>query len=160
MPRPVDLSAFECSVARTLDVVGDKWTLLVLRDAFYGVRRFEDFARDLGIARNVLTDRLGRLVEAGVMKRRQYEERPPRFEYRLTAKGRDLLPVILTMMRWGDEWQGQGSGPVDLIHDGCGKPTHAVAACARCGETLTPFNVRVDPLPPAIDEVVRARSGA
>ncbi len=103
MPRRVDLSTFSCSVARTLDVVGDKWTLLVLRDAFYGVRRFEDFARDLGIARNVLTDRLGTLVDAGVLERRQYTEHPPRFEYRLTAKGRDLLPVLLTMMRWGDK---------------------------------------------------------
>lgn len=161
MPRRIDLSAFECSVARTLDVVGDKWSLLILRDAFYGVRRFEDFARDLGVARNVLTDRLGRLVDAGVLERRQYEERPPRSEYRLTAKGRDLLPVILTMMHWGDTWQAErDGGPVDLIHDGCGSTTHAVAVCATCEETLTPFNVRIEPLPPAIDEVVSAREAA
>lgn len=159
MPRRVDLSAFECSVARTLDVVGDKWSLLILRDAFYGVRRFEDFARDLGVARNVLTDRLGRLVDAGVLERRQYEERPPRSEYRLTAKGRDLLPVILTMMHWGDSWQaGRDDRPVDLIHEGCGNATHAVAVCGVCEETLTPFNVRIEPLPPVIDEVVSARS--
>ena len=161
MPRRIDLSAFECSVARTLDVVGDKWSLLILRDAFYGVRRFEDLARDLGVARNVLADRLGRLVDAGVLERRQYEERPPRSEYRLTDKGRDLLPVILTMMHWGDVWEGDdGSGPVELIHEACGTATHAVAVCAACAGGLTPFNVRVDPLPPVIDEVVSARSEA
>lgn len=161
MPRHIDLSAFECSVARTLEVVGDKWTLLVLRDAFYGVRRFEDFARDLGIARNVLTDRLGRLVDAGVLERRQYERRPPRSEYRLTPKGRDLLPVILTMLHWGDTWQPEdGDGPTDLVHEDCGTVTHAVTVCATCNETLTPFNVRVEPLPPAIEEVVRGRRAA
>jgi DNA-binding HxlR family transcriptional regulator len=158
MPPRVDLSAFACSVARTLDVVGDKWTLLVLRDAFYGVRRFEDFARDLGIARNVLTDRLGRLVDAGVLERRQYETHPPRSEYRLTAKGRDLLPVILAMMHWGDTWQAEDDGgPVDLVHVGCGATTHAVSTCAGCGEPLTPFNVRVEPLPPTVADVMADR---
>lgn len=158
MPRRIDLSAFECSVARTLDVVGDKWTLLVLRDAFYGVRRFEDFTRDLGIARNVLTDRLTRLVDADVLEKQQYSEHPPRFEYRLTSKGRDLLPVILSMMHWGDTWQSpDGDGPVDLVHDGCGQTTHAVPTCAECGEELTPFNVRVVPLPETIEAVVRHR---
>jgi DNA-binding HxlR family transcriptional regulator len=160
MPRRVDLSAFSCSVARTLDVVGDKWTLLVLRDAFYGVRRFEDFTRDLGIARNVLTDRLGRLVDVGVLERRQYEQHPPRFEYRLTAKGRDLLPVLLTMMHWGDTWAGDDDAPIDLVHEACGQATHAMTVCATCGGQLTPFNVRVDPLPPVIDEVVRRRATA
>lgn len=161
MPSRVDLSAFTCSVARTLEIVGDKWTLLVLRDVFYGVRRFEDFTRDLGIARNVLADRLARLVDAGVLERRQYEEHPPRFEYRLTAKGRDLLPVLLTLMHWGDTWAGpDDDGPVDLVHADCGEVTHAVAACAHCGATLTPFNVRVQPLPPVIDEVVRRRQAA
>jgi DNA-binding HxlR family transcriptional regulator len=158
MPRRVDLSAFSCSVARTLDVVGDKWTLLVLRDAFYGVRRFEDFARDLGIARNILADRLGRLVEVGVLERRQYQQHPPRHEYRLTAKGRDLLPVLLTMMHWGDAWAGPDDDtPIDLIHDACGRTTHAVTVCADCADELTPFNVRVEPLPPVIDEVVSRR---
>lgn len=161
MPPRIDLSSFECSVARTLEVVGDKWTLLVLRDAFYGVRRFEDFARDLGIARNVLTDRLGRLVDADVLERRQYEQHPPRFEYRLTPKGRDLLPVILTMMHWGDTWEPEDEdGPVDLVHDDCGAATHATTVCAACGGALTPFNIRIEPLPPAIDEIVAARSGS
>lgn len=158
MAARVDLSAFSCSVARTLDVVGDKWTLLVLRDAFYGVRRFEDFTRDLGIARNVLAARLSRLVDAGVMERRRYEDHPPRFEYRLTAKGRDLLPVLLTMMHWGDTWAGaDDDAPVDLVHRDCGEVTHAVASCATCGDALTPFNVAVEPLPPVIDELVARR---
>lgn len=161
MPRRVDLSAFVCSVARTLDVVGDKWALLVLRDAFYGVRRFEDFVRDLGIARNVLTDRLGRLVDGGVLERRPYEEHPPRFEYRLTVKGRDLLPVLLTMMHWGDTWRGvDDDAPVDLVHQGCGQTTHAVTTCAVCGDELTAFNVRVEPLPPVIHDVVERRRTA
>lgn len=160
MPPRVDLSAFTCSVARTLDVVGDKWTLLVLRDAFYGVRRFEDFARDLGVARNVLADRLGRLVEAGILERRRYEDRPPRDEYRLTDKGRDLLPVILTMMRWGDTWQSDDGGPVELVHENCGAVTHAVVACAACGEELRPRELRVQPLPPVVESVVRARRAA
>lgn len=161
MPPRIDLSDFSCSVARTLDVVGDKWTLLILRDAFYGVRRFEDFTRDLGIARNVLTDRLGRLVDAGVLERRRYEERPPRDEYRLTAKGRDLLPVILTMMHWGDTWLGEDAcGPVDLVHEDCGEVTGPVVVCAHCEGRLTPFNVRVEPLPPVIGEVVETRQAA
>ncbi len=163
MPSRVDLSAFACSVARTLDVVGDKWTLLVLRDAFYGVRRFEDFTRDLGIARNVLADRLARLVDSGVLERRRYHDHPPRFEYRLTAKGRDLLPVLLTMMHWGDTWEERDDDPpIHLIHRDCGHATSAVIRCAACGDPLTPFNVDVEPLPPVIDEVVqrrRARAG-
>src|SRR4051812_25620460 len=92
-----------CSVARALEVVGERWTLLILRDAFLGVRRFDDFQADLGIARNVLTDRLGRLVNAGVLEKRAYSERPPRFEYRLTDKGRDLWPVVHALARWGDK---------------------------------------------------------
>lgn len=161
MPPRIDLSAFECSVARTLDVVGDKWTLLVIRDAFYGVRRFEHFTRDLGIARNVLTDRLGRLVDAGILERQLYQDRPPRYEYRLTRKGRDLLPVLVTLMRWGDTWTPDDEPPVDLIHRDCGNATHAVVSCAHCGEDLTPFNIRIEPLPPAIREIVdeRAHSG-
>lgn len=162
MPPRVDLSAFTCSVARTLDVVGDKWSLLVLRDAFYGIRRFEDFTRDLGIARNVLADRLNRLVEAGVLERRQYEQRPPRFEYRLTAAGRDLLPVLLTLMHWGDTWlaKDEDSVPIELIHAKCQRSTHAVITCEECRGPLTPRNVRVEPLPPVIADVIEQRQHA
>ena len=91
---PAPTTHQNCSIARALEVLGDRWTLLVIRDAFLGVRRFDDFQRDLGVARNVLTDRLDRLVEEGVLERVRYQERPERFEYRLTEKGRDLWPVI------------------------------------------------------------------
>lgn len=94
----------DCSVARALEVVGERWTLLILRDAFLGVRRFDDFQRSLGVARNVLNARLQRLVEHGLLERRRYQERPERFEYRLTEMGLDLLPVIEALMRWGDRW--------------------------------------------------------
>ena len=100
---PTDLAAMECSIARTLDVIGDRWSLMIIRDAFYGVRRFEVFQRDLGVARNVLTDRLNKLVDKGVLERRRYEDRPPRYEYRLTDRGRDLVGVVLVIMRWGDK---------------------------------------------------------
>src|SRR3712207_3951891 len=122
----------ECSVARTLDVIGERWSLLILRDAFYGIRRFDDFQRDLGIARNVLTDRLTKLVDQGVLERRQYEERPPRYEYRLTAKGRDLLPVLLAMTRWGDRWAADERPPVTLTHATCGHDTQATMVCSHC----------------------------
>ena len=91
-----------CSIARSLEVLGDRWTILIMRDAFMRVRRFEDFQRNLGVARNVLTDRLGRLVEEGILERVPYQDRPARFEYRLTEKGIDLWPVMIALLRWGD----------------------------------------------------------
>lgn len=137
----------DCSVARTLDVIGDKWSLLILRDAFYGVRRFDDFQEDLGIARNVLTDRLQKLVATGVFERRPYEERPPRYEYRLTDKGRALLPVLLAMIAWGDRWANDSDiPPVTLTHTKCDHVTHAVVCCDACGGELTLRDVRVDPV--------------
>src|SRR6266511_5373666 len=91
-----------CSIARALELVGERWTLLIIRDAFLGLRRFDQFQRSLGVARNVLTDRLNRLVEEGILRRVPYQERPVRFEYRLTDKGRELWPVMMTLMQWGD----------------------------------------------------------
>jgi DNA-binding HxlR family transcriptional regulator len=141
---PTDFASMECSIAQALGIIGERWSLLVLRDAFYGVRRFEDFQRGLGIARNVLTDRLAKLVAQGVLERRQYEERPPRFEYRLTPKGRDLLPVLLALMRWGDRWEATDTPPAKLIHTTCGNTTHPVSTCAHCGEELLLRDIRVD----------------
>ena len=144
---PRDLAEMDCSIARTLALVGERWTLLVLRDAFYGLRRFEDFQHDLGIARNILADRLAKLVDHGVLERRQYEDRPPRFEYRLTHKGRELLPVLLSLMRWGDRWETpSGEAPVRLIHEDCGQATEAIPTCPHCGGELGLRNVRVDPI--------------
>ena len=100
--RGISFGDMACSVARPLGVVGERWTLLILRDAFNGVRRFEDFQESLGIARNILTDRLQTLVAQGVLEKRRYQEHPERFEYRLTAKGRDLFPVLVALMQCGD----------------------------------------------------------
>lgn len=136
----------DCSVARTLAVVGERWSLLVLRDSFYGVRRFEDFQRSLGVARNILTDRLARLVEQGVLERRRYSERPERFEYAPTEKGRDLLPVLLSLMRWGDKWSIE-EPPLTITHTTCGHDTEAITVCKHCGEELTLKTVRAHPLP-------------
>ena len=139
-----------CTVARSLEVVGDRWTVLVLRDAFYGVRRFDDFQRNLGIARNILTDRLHKLVAQGVLERQQYQDRPARYEYRLTEKGRDLLPVVLAMMRWGDRWTAAASGPpVTLTHTGCGATTQPHVVCSECGDELRLDSVRVRGAAPA-----------
>ena len=148
-----------CSVARALDVVGERWSLLILRDAFYGVSRFDDFQRDLGVARNILTDRLNKLVSAGVLEKVQYEERPPRYEYKLTLKGRDLLPVLLTMMNWGDKWSTDDAPPVTLTHLTCGNETHGVLTCAHCGEELRRSQIRVHPIPIAGLRLEEAASG-
>jgi len=135
--RRTSLADFRCSVARTVDIIGEWWTPLILRDAFYGRTRFEDFQRSLGIARNVLAVRLDRLVEAGVMERRRYEDHPPRDEYVLTEKGRDLFPVIAALLAWGDRWtSGEDGPPLLLIHQPCGKPGALRATCDQCGEPM------------------------
>ncbi|MBF6172143.1 winged helix-turn-helix transcriptional regulator [Nocardia blacklockiae] len=133
-----------CSVARTVDLIGDWWTPLVLREAYYGTTRFDDFERVLGLSRNILTQRLTRLVEEDMLERVRYQERPARYEYRLTDKGRDFFPVLLAIMRWGDRWVAPEAGPpVVLRHDACDHDTHAEVVCSHCREplrygTLTP----------------------
>src|SRR3954453_4732996 len=97
-----------CSIARTLELIGERWTILIVRDAFLGVRRFDDFQRSLGIARNVLQNRLERLVEHEILERARYQERPERFEYRLTEKGLDLWPVLVSLISWGDRHAADG----------------------------------------------------
>ena len=132
-----DFSQMTCSIARSLAVAGEPWSPLVLRDVWVGINRFDDIQRDLGIARNVLTDRLDALVEAGILERRAYQERPPRHEYALTEKGRDLAPVLLAMMAWGDRWTaGEDGAPVDLQHERCGEHTTPKVTCSCCGEAL------------------------
>ncbi len=129
----------DCSIARSLEVVGGWWTLLILRDAFAGPVRFEELQRDLGIARTVLTERLQRLVDHGVLERKQYCQHPPRFEYHLSEKGHDLYPVIVGLMRWGDKWAaGEGGPPVVLTHTACGGEGHPVLACRHCGREVGP----------------------
>ena len=126
-----------CSIARSLSVVGDRWTLLVLRECFLGVRRFEDFQAQLGMARHRLADRLKRMVEEGVLRKEPYQQRPLRHEYRLTDKGKDLYPVLLSLVRWGDRWMDQGKGPpVVYRHHLCGHMTIPVLSCSECDEPL------------------------
>jgi DNA-binding HxlR family transcriptional regulator len=136
--KRTSFAGMSCSVARTLDVVGEWWSLLVLRDAFTGVRRFEDFQRSLGIARNILADRLQTLVDYGVLERRLYHERPERYEYRLTEKGFDLYPVLLSLMRWGDRWatEEMDQPPMVLTHKACGHDVMPVLVCPECREDV------------------------
>lgn len=137
MGRTADYTNERCSVAATLEVVGDPWTLLILRDAFAGVKRFEQWQERLGVARNVLAARLKSLVSHGVMETRRYSERPPRHEYWLTQKGLALSPVLLTMSEWGDRHvYGRDQSPVLFRHKSCGCAFHPVLACEECGEVV------------------------
>ena len=136
-----------CSIQRSLDILGDRWTILILRDAFRGVRRFDDFRRDLDIARPVLTDRLKRLVEHGVFARQLYCEHPPRYEYRLTPMGMALSPALVALMRWGDEWLAEDGPPTVLVHEACGQPLDQQFVCWHCDETLTPHDIASRPGP-------------
>jgi DNA-binding HxlR family transcriptional regulator len=147
--RRTSFAEMECSVARTLEVVGEWWTMLVIREAFSGVRRFDDFQGRLGIARNVLAARLQGLVDHGVLERRQYQDRPPRCEYRLTEKGRDLYPVLIAMLTWGDKWTaGEAGPPLKLTHE-CGHDPEAILVCSHCGEKLDARQVRAERVRPA-----------
>ena len=133
-----------CSIARALGEVGDRWTLLVLREAFLRTRRFADFVERTGAARNLVADRLGKLVEAGILERRLYQERPERHEYRLSEKGRDLYPVMMALLRWGDRWLDDGRGkPLEHVHRPCQHVMHADIVCSECGEPLHPRDVDV-----------------
>lgn len=140
-----------CSVAQFLEVVGEWWSLLIVRDAFLGVSRFDDFQARLGISRNTLNERLSHLVESGVLKRVQYQDHPPRSEYRLTDKGRDLWHVVTAMRQWGDRWAAPGGAPLKIRHTACGHVVKAVPVCSHCGERLEPRGVRALPGPGALD---------
>ena len=134
-----------CSIARTLDVAGEPWTPLILRDVWVGFNRFDDIQRDLGISRKVLADRLRTLVESGMLVRRQYSERPPRYEYELTEKGYEFCTVLMTITAWGDRWTAGEAGPPVLIrHRGCGQHAHADVRCSHCGEPLRADEVDVE----------------
>jgi DNA-binding HxlR family transcriptional regulator len=146
-----DLDSSRCSVARTASVIGDGWTVLVLRDLFNGIRRFDDLATHLGIARNVLTRRLASLVDDGVVARVPYREpgSRERHEYRLTPAGADLRPVILAMLAWGDVHRAGPDGPpVDIQHPGCGAPVHVELRCAE-GHVIDPVTRLRSVLSPA-----------
>jgi DNA-binding HxlR family transcriptional regulator len=140
-----------CSVAQCLEVVGEWWSLLIVRDAFLGVRRFDDFQARLGISRNILTQRLTKLVDDGVLERALYQDNPPRASYRLTEKGRDLWLVLAAMRQWGDRWVAPDGPPLKMRHATCGRVVKAVPTCSHCGEPLDLGSVTVEPGPGSVD---------
>jgi DNA-binding HxlR family transcriptional regulator len=142
-----------CSVARTLDIVGEKWALLAVREVFLGNRRFDEMIRQTGAPRDTLTARLRTLVGAGILERRQYSEHPARFEYYLTEVGKDLYPVILTLRQWGDRHLAGADGPPLVFTHHCGHPLRARLVCDSCGEPVVFGHSR-----PAVDS--RERPGA
>jgi DNA-binding HxlR family transcriptional regulator len=134
-PRP-------CSIARTLDIVGEKWALLAVREVFLGNRRFDEMVHRTGAPRDTLAARLRTLVGAGILERRPYSEHPARFEYHLTAAGRDLYPVIVTLMRWGDQYLAGEAGPPLVVQHHCGQTLMAQVICQACGEPLNARDTR------------------
>jgi DNA-binding HxlR family transcriptional regulator len=130
-----------CSVARTLDIIGEKWALLAVREVFLGNRRFDEMVRRTGAPRDTLAARLRTLTGAGILERRQYSEHPARFEYCLTDAGRDLYPVILTLMRWGDRYLADDDGPPIVLEHTCGHRLIPQLICDSCGEPLHPRHV-------------------
>lgn len=126
----------DCSIARALDVIGERWTLLALREIMLGQRRFDEIVRNTGASRDILATRLRKLVDAGVLEKRQYEERPPRYEYLLTDSGRALRPVLFALMDWGDKFVTQGPPPSVWEHH-CGSVLHVQPTCESCGEAVT-----------------------
>jgi DNA-binding HxlR family transcriptional regulator len=160
--RGVERKSFadmHCSVAQSLEVVGEWWSMLIVRDAFLGVSRFDDFHERLGISRNILNQRLNRLVEAGVLVKVPYSDHPPRHDYRLTEKGRDLWPVLTTMRQWGDKYAAPGGPPVQVTHKACGQISEAVLTCSSCGEPMGARDVRAVPGPGAVEPLVTTDGG-
>ena len=137
-----------CSVARALEVVGERWSLLIVRDAlFAGTTRFNDFRRRLGIATNVLQQRLDGFVDAGIMERRRYSEQPELFEYLPTEKGLDLAPALMALARWGDRWAAPDGPPILFRHAPCGSPVSVGVTCETCGHVDDYAEVVVQPGP-------------
>jgi DNA-binding HxlR family transcriptional regulator len=150
-------SDMHCSVAQCLEVVGEWWTLLIVRDVFLGVSRFDDFQQRLGISRNVLNQRLNHLVDTGVLTKVPYSEHPLRYDYRLTDKGRDLWPVLNAMRQWGDAHAAPQGPPLQLTHTGCGHVADARLVCSSCGEPMGLRDVRAVAGPGAVEPLL-ARS--
>ena len=144
------LDGHECSLARTVDIIGDKWALMILRDAFYGTRSFSVFRASLGVASTVLSDRLKRLIDGGILDRVKVRDGVERYEYRLTAAGHDLFPIVVGLVQWGDRWVfGPGREPLHIVDRATGSPLQPVAVQARSGRVLSARDVSFDPTPPA-----------
>jgi DNA-binding HxlR family transcriptional regulator len=145
-----DFAAMACSIARTLDIAGEPWSPLILRDVYVGISRFDDIQRDLGISRKVLTQRLAWLVDQDMLERRAYSERPPRSEYALTEKGLAFCDILVLMTAWGDRWAAGPDGPPALHrHRACGAITHVHLRCDQCGEPLTAADLDIEAGPGA-----------
>ncbi|MGH9018235.1 MAG: winged helix-turn-helix transcriptional regulator [Acidimicrobiales bacterium] len=152
-------AGMECSVAQCLEVIGEWWSMLIVRDAFLGVTRFDAFQQRLDISRNILQQRLSRLVETGVLHRRQYCEHPPRYDYVLTDKGRDLWPVVTAMRQWGDHYSAPHGPPLVVTHKECGSAADTVLVCGSCRDPVGARDMRAAvgpgwrtaaPLPPRL----------
>src|SRR5215472_18357714 len=135
-------AAMHCSIAQCLEVAGEWWSMLILRDAFFGVSRFDQFQDRLGISRNVLNQRLTRLVGAGILVKVPYSQHPPRYDYRLTDKGRDLWPVLSSLRQWGDKHAAPDGPPLLIRHTSCGQISTAVMTCSACGEQVDASDLR------------------
>jgi DNA-binding HxlR family transcriptional regulator len=143
-----EIETMTCSIARTLSVVGDRWTMLIIRDVFLGIRKFESIQRDLGLTPHRLSDRLRKLVRDGILTRVAYQKRPLRFEYRLTQKGIDLYPLIVAMVEWGDRWMAGPEGvPVELVHRPCGHAIKPELTCPECRAKIEPREMNARPGP-------------
>ncbi len=152
-----DYAGQQCSIARTLETIGERWSLLVIREVFSGRRKFSEMQRTLGIARNVLANRLQRLVDDGILERRPYSEHPRRDEYFLTEKGLDLWPTLITLMHWGDKHLPLPDGPpVVVTHKDCGGEIDDRRVCTRCGKALTVRETRAQRRVPVTGEPVAA----
>ncbi len=148
--RHAALAEQQCSIARTVAILGERWTMVILRQAFLGARRFEDYQSGLGIARNMLAERLRTLVDHGILERRGYQEHPPRYEYRLTRKGLDLYPLLVSLMQWGDRYGEHAAGPpVELVHKPCGHLADPRFTCSHCGGEIDAREMRAQPGPGA-----------
>lgn len=146
--RKASFADMHCSIAQTLEIVGEWWTLLILRDVFLGIRRFDDFVERLGISRNVLATRLDTLVAAGILERRPYDDARGRYDYVLTDKGRALWPVMTALRQWGDDWVfGAGNEPMVLEHRGHDHLATVQMTCSVCGDVLDARSVRTIPGP-------------
>lgn len=146
-----------CSIARALEVVGERWSLLIIRDAlFAGATRYSHFQRSLGIATNILQDRLDGFVDAGIMRRHQYSDQPQAYEYLLTEKGRDLAPALIALTEWGDRWAAPNGPPIRYSHTTCGSEISHQVVCAKCGPVDHPADVHAQPGPGMPDERVES----